>query len=360
MAEAKSIETLSVFFTAGVVAGTFVSGPVSWALPALLLPLLGLPLLLRKQLVRLPERQAEGLILTLFLLLGLFCALLSGIPGAEGEGWLTRVALAAGGGLRAFIDSLPFPHDETAALLKALLTGDRSGLPAQTVAVFRQSGASHLLALSGLHVGILYLLLDRLVGIAGGSPSARRLRFAAVVGASGFFTLMTGASPSLVRAFLFILINELLHLLHRPRRPLRVLCLALLLQLVLNPAVVRSVGFQLSYLAMAGIFLLYPVLERWYPEGSRWNPLRRLWQGAALAISCQLFTAPLAWFRFHSFPRYFLLTNLLAIPLTTGVMVSAVATLGLWALGLCPAGLITATDGLCRLLLNCLEVIASL
>ena len=360
MAEAKSIETLSVLFTAGVVAGTFVSGPFSQVLPVLLIPLLGAPLLLRERIARLREPLSLSVILPLFLLLGLFCALLAGIPGVQQQSALARTALAAGDKLRTFLDTLPFADERTAPLLKALLTGDRSALPAQTVAVFRASGASHLLALSGLHIGILYLLLDKAGSVLGGSPAAGWIRFAAVVTASGFFTLMTGATPSIVRAFLFILINELLRLTGRPRKALRVLCLALLVQLVLDPGVVRSTGFQLSYLAMAGIFLLYPILERWYPEGSRWNPLRRLWQSAALAISCQLFTAPLAWYRFHSFPRYFLLTNLLAVPLTTGVMFSAVATLTLGVLGICPALLITTTDGLCRLLLNVLEVIASL
>ena len=138
------------------------------------------------------------------------------------------------------------------------------------------------------------------------------------------------------------------------------LCLALLVQLVLDPSVICSVGFQLSYLAMAGIFLVYPVLEKCYPEGSRYNPLRWIWKTAALSISCQLFTAPLAWLRFHSFPRYFLLTNLLALPLVSILMTVAVATVILSALGWCPALLITTTDGLGRLLLWVLEVICAM
>ena len=81
---------------------------------------------------------------------------------------------------------------------------------------------------------------------------------------------------------------------------------------------------------------------------------------AALCISCQLFTAPLAWLRFHSFPRYFLLTNLLAIPVTSVLMGTALLTLLLQALGCCPPLLLTATDSLCRLLLWILEVIAEM
>ena len=360
MAEARNIETLSVLFTAGVVAGTLVPGPFSGALAGALLPLLALPVLFRRRLSLLPSGVATGLILGIFALLGFFCALSAAQSVIQQDGWLSAVAQSAVQRLRGCIEGIPFPSPLTAPLLKAFLTGDRSSLPADTVAIFRSSGASHLLALSGLHIGILYLLMDKLSALAGRSPAARVFRAAGVVMAAGFFTLMCGATPSLVRAFLFILISESLRLTGRPRKPVRVLCLALLLQLVLDPAAIRSIGFQLSYLAMAGIFLLYPLLDSWFPDSGRTNPMRRIWQAAALSISCQLFTAPLVWFRFHTFPRFFLLTNLMAIPLTTGLMYAAVGTVFLAALGYCPDVLIQATDGLCRLLLWVLETIASL
>ena len=171
---------------------------------------------------------------------------------------------------------------------------------------------------------------------------------------------MTGASPSLVRAFLFIVVNETSRLFNRPRDGLQVLSAALLVQLVLDPSSISSLGFQLSYLAMAGIFLLYPVLEAWYPKGPRIDPVRRIWQAAALSISCQIFTAPLAWLRFRTFPVYFLLTNLLAMPLTTLLMGSAVTTILLQGLGLCPGFLLQLTDALCSALVWILRIIASM
>ena len=360
MERVKNIESLSVFFTAGVAAGTVLFSGTGALLPAALLPLLALPVLMRGSLVRWRDEVSIPLVLATFVLLGIFCARNAAVPGAQVHIGLENLAADAVARLRAFIGHLPFRDAGTAPLLNALLTGDRSGLPAGTVDVFRQSGASHLLALSGLHMGILYLLFDWISRPFGHSPAARGIRFGLLVAAAGFFTLMTGAGPSLVRAFLFIVINETLRLLHRPRKAVRVFCLALLLQLAWDPGVIRSIGFQLSYLAMAGIFLIYPVLEKWYPEGARYNPLRWIWKTAALSISCQLFTAPLAWLRFHSFPRYFLLTNLLALPLTSALMTVAVATIGLSALGCCPALLITATDGLGRLLLWVLEVICAM
>ena len=356
MEAVKNIESLALFFTAGVAAGTVVLS-VS---PAILLPLAALPVFLYRKLLQWPENLSVGIILLAFLLLGVFCARSATLPSAGLASWPETIAQSAALKLRAFIDSLPFRNQETAPLLRALLTGDRSGLSPETVQIFRRSGASHLLALSGLHMGILYLLFDTLTKALGNSPAARRVRFGLVIGAALFFTLMTGAGPSIVRAFLFISLNETLRLLQRPRKASRVLCTALLLQLVLNPSVISSVGFQLSYLAMAGIFLIYPVLEKWYPEGSRYNPLRWLWNTAALGISCQITTAPLAWLRFHTFPKYFLITNLMAIPLTTVLLGTAVATLSLSAVGLCPQLLITATDGLGRLLLWVLEVICAM
>ena len=360
MAEAKSIEMLSGFFTAGVVAGTVVSAGSAGALSGVLLPLVLLPVLFREKLRLSPEKWAVGLCWATFLLLGFFCATTRAIPGIEETSVLQNWALGAADALRARIDALPFGADTTAPLLKAFLTADRSGLEADTLATFRTSGASHLLALSGLHMGIIYLLFDKLTLPWGGSRTAAIVRFLLFGLGGGFFTLMTGAGPSIVRAYLFILIGEILRVTGRPRKPSRVLCLALLVQLVLDPSVIGTVGFQLSYLAMAGIFVLYPVLESWYPSGSRWNPFRRIWQASALAISCQLFTAPLAWLRFHSFPRHFLLTNLMAIPVTTGLLTSAVASLLLDAIHLCPPILIKITDSLSRLLLWILQVIAGM
>jgi competence protein ComEC len=359
MTEAKSIETLSVSFTAGVIAGTALSSAGA-ALPLLLLLALSLPCLFRRRIIPMPSAPTLVLMAGTFLLLGCFCAWNSAQPGPALDGPIKRLADDAALRLRTLIGSLPFRSPDTAPLLLALLTGERSGLSTHVQDIFRASGASHLLALSGLHMGILYLVFDRATRLMGRSPSVRKLRYVLLLSAAGFFTLMTGAGPSLVRAFLFIAISETLRLLGRPRNPLRILCLALLVQLALDPAAIRSLGFQLSYLAMAGITLLYPILDSWYPAGAKWDPFRKIWSGSALGISCQAFTAPLVWLRFHSFPRFFLLTNLLALPVTTLLMVVSVGTVALSALGGCPAVLNTATDGLCRLLLWILELISAL
>ena len=356
MAERADIVALAVHFTAGVAAGTLLL-----RLPAD--PFLlssGLLIVLASLVAIVLKTERGGLLFPVFVLLGAFCALTDAFPGAGTPTFLERWAAAWGDRLRAFIDGIPFPSAGTAPLLKALLTGDRSGLTPDTVRVFRESGGAHLLALSGLHIGILYLLLSRLLWPLGNSPRARRVRYALIVLAAGLFTLMTGASPSIVRAFLFIFLTETARLACRPRDPVRILSTALLIQLVLTPSAIASVGFQLSYLAMAGIFLLYPTLDGWYPKSGRFDPVRKIWEAAALSISCQVFTGPLAWLRFRTFPTYFLLTNLFALPLTTLLMGTAVTTLVLQGIGLCPGFLILATDRLCSTLVRTLEIISSM
>ena len=358
MAEAKSIESLSLFFTAGVAAGTVSAGHHAATVCAVLLPLAALPFFCREKLLKQSPKAIGVLFCAAFLVLGLFCALNSSMIPKGSESLLFIKAEECAAALKALIGRIPFRHATTAPLLQALFTGDRTAITRDVISAFRGSGASHILALSGLHMGIIYMIFDRLTAVAGRSPGAKVVRFVLIISASGFFTIMTGAAPSIVRAFLFILINEVLKLTGRPRKAVRVLCLALLVQLVLEPGVISTLGFQLSYLAMGGILIIYPVMEKWYPESR--SPLRMVWKSAALAISCQIPTAPLVWMRFHTFPRYFLITNLLALPLTTILMTSAVATIAAAAFGEAPGVLIKATDGLCSLMIRILEIISSL
>ena len=302
-----------------------------------------------------------------------------GFGGAGGAlGWaggLRSSLERAAAGVSALIDGIPFQKARTAGLLRALLIGDRSGLSAVDKAVFSCSGASHLLALSGLHLGIIYMISSLIFRPVGNSPLGKAVRAILTSVLIVVYTLATGASPSTVRAMLFILGRELLPLTGRKPSSWNILCAALLIQTGADPSVLRSLGFQLSYLAIVGIFLLYPLLDRMYPrDGGSFDPVRKLWQSLSLSISCQTTTAPLVWLRFHTFPHFFLLTNLFAIPLTTVIMGLSILTVSLFAL-LSPSAapsvpstiLSAATDLLIRLtesavslLFRTLEIISSM
>lgn len=290
-----------------------------------------------------------------YFFLGVFCACLSSLPGcsASAPGFV-RSGLDATENL---IDSIPFAREGTGALLRALLTGQRDRLTGETVAAFRRSGASHILALSGMHLGIIYLLLEKASGLMGRGRKAYALRSILIILCCWYYALFTGASPSIIRACLFICMNEVLkHFPQRERNAVNIWSTALLIQLCITPAAIRSISFQLSYLAMLGIFTLYPVLDGIYPPGK--GPVRKIWSSMAMSVSCQALTAPLVWLRFGTFPKYFLLTNLLALPITTLLMFCACTTLLLSAIGLCPETAVRATDFLASLLTGCLEIIS--
>ena len=300
----------------------------------------------------------------LFFLLGLFCQfsgrMLPGRPGWPGAPG------AAAEAVRDLIRSVPYRNPLCSSLACAVLTGDRSGLDGATVEAFRASGASHILALSGLHMGFIYMLVRSATFFLGNTPAARRVRCALGICFAIFFTIATGASPSAQRACIFIILRELSAVSQERRSPpAHSLCTALLLQLAFRPGVITSAGFQLSYPAMAGITFLHPVLLGWYPEAEnhragRLDPVRKIWEVASLSISCQVFTAPVAWMHFGTFPKYFLLTNLIALPLTSAVMALSAGTALLWSLGACPAPLIAANEKAVELLVRALEIISAM
>ena len=363
MDAARDIVGVSLLLTGGVAAGALLQGlglPAGWAMGLCLV----LPVVMALTGWLLWRSRRRGLLAALLVLLGLWLFLTESRYDAlsPGPGPVERFGQRCKAGFVSLVDGIPFGEPETGPVVKALTTGDRSDLPRETVAVFRRSGASHILALSGLHLGILYAILAFFSRAAGGSRTGRWIRYGLIVGLSGLYVFITGASPSLVRAFLFIFLSETARLTRRQTRLLGSLCGALTLQLAFHPGAITSVGFQLSYLAMTGIALLYPPLKRLYPgEDGRWkSPARYIWNAAALSIACQATTAPLAWWRFRTFPRFFLLTNLLALPLTSLVMGAAALTLFAAALGWYPAIIIKATDALVHGLVWVLTVISSM
>lgn len=269
------------------------------------------------------------------------------------------------------IDSLGYTSSDTNAIIKALITGDRSDIPGHITEAFRESGASHILALSGLHLGMIYGIILKAFSFLGNSPCARIMRSVATVLACGLYTLAVGAGASVVRAFLFILIGETARMTGRFRSTGTLLMSSLLIHLAIAPQAISDVGFQLSYAAMAGIAFIFPRLRGFWPEATdqgcgdpearhRPGPLRWIWNSAALSVSCQITTGPIAYIYFGTFPMHFLLTNLIAVPLTGLLIPSALAVIFLSSLGICPDILLRASEMLVTALSEALDVIASM
>ncbi|MDY6277563.1 MAG: ComEC/Rec2 family competence protein [Bacteroidales bacterium] len=354
MKEERDIVYLSLPFTAAVAAGTLMSPSYGAAAvsAAILFFTLGY-FILRK------PRSAAAYAFLMFAC-GLFCSLTGGLAVLSDAGSAPAWQLALRARLAGAVDALPFTGDGTASLVKALALGDRTSLAPAVTGVFRASGASHILALSGMHLGIFYMCLSWLMAPLGKSPVARKVKSVVIILLSAVYVVVAGASASLVRALIFIILRESAQLLHRRISLLRILLAALMIQLMLSPGEIASAGFQLSYLAVAGIALVFPWLEALYPSGGRLDFTRKIWQLCALSISCQLFTAPVAWARFGSFPKYFLLSNLLAIPPATILTATSIAIVLLAPFGLCPAFLLHLADFASSLLTSLLTTISEM
>ena len=274
---------------------------------------------------------------------------------------------SSGAAMGKAIDAVNFRSPVTNAIIKALIIGDRTDIPPNITEAFRESGASHILALSGLHLGIIYGIIVKLSSFIGNSPSARLFRSVMTISACGIYTLAVGAGPSIVRAFLFILLGETALITGRFRSACSILMASLLIHMVIAPDSLSEISFQLSYAAMTGIAFIFPRLRSFWPEtpgnqaeGPRPHPIRWIWETAALSISCQITTGPLAYIYFGTFPTHFLLTNLIALPLIGLIIPSALATLCLSTLGICPEIVSRATEALVTTLSEALEIISEM
>ena len=210
------------------------------------------------------------------------------------------------------------PDPDSRQIASALLLGQKQDLDKAIRDAYAETGTMHILAVSGLHVGIIYaILLFPLKGIRLQKRS-RKIYLVAVILLIWAYAVLTGFSPSVIRAatmFSLFTAGQM-----RERRPssFNILAFSAILMVAFDPGVIYEVGFQLSYLAVAGILLLQPLILRWWLPS---NPiLEYLWQMTAVSLAAQLATFPLSIFYFHIFPTYFLLANLIIIPLSFLVM----------------------------------------
>ena len=232
------------------------------------------------------------------------------------------------------------------AILTAFVTGSKESIGKSTKETFRSSGAAHLLALSGLHVGILFMILNRITALFSITLAARRMRVLVVVGCTAAFLAITGFIPSLARAIIMAAICSIAKVWGYRIARAETLVITAFLLICYNPQVVASIGFQLSFAAMAGIMLIMPTLS----ESLKRVMERRRGRGMAsrttcwcaeriaapllLTISCQITTLPLCLYYFQSFSNYYLITNLIAIPVVAITLYMLTAALAIDALAL--------------------------
>lgn len=213
-------------------------------------------------------------------------------------------------------------------IAEALLLGWKTDLDEQTQQQFRTAGITHLLCVSGLHVGIVAWLAGLLFAGWGWRRWQRRLRGVVQIAAVWLFVMLTGMAPSTLRAGVMFTLLIVGSLLGRKGYLLNNLATSAVLLMCVNPWVLFDIGFQLSYAAVLGIAAWCSPMQQliWFPGRWYWLPMRKLWDLICLSTSAQLATLPLTLYYFHQFPTYFLVANIAIVPFA-GLLLGSVLLL---------------------------------
>lgn len=202
--------------------------------------------------------------------------------------------------------------EESTALLKALCLGDRSGLSEDLRQSFSLAGGMHVLAVSGLHVGLIWWVLNGILSFI--MPVRKKVYKALlIILILWTYAYLTGFSSSVSRSVLMFTFYTLSGIMSHRGHSVNAILVSMFMLILIHPGRLMDVGFQLSYAAVLSIVTLNPVISGIWHPGNRL--IRWCWEATGLSFSAQLGTLPLVIFYFHQVPVYALLTNLFAVPL---------------------------------------------
>ena len=228
--------------------------------------------------------------------------------------------------------------DDQYAVVAAMALGDKSSLTRDLKETYSMTGASHILALSGLHLGIIYALLSLLV-------VGRRWQMitqVAIILSIWAFVFLTGMSTSVVRSAIMLTVYALLAIGHRQKMSVNTLAFTAIVMLLVSPQALYDVGFQMSFMAVFSILLFTPLFYR--PFSAEYlmthRIIRWLWGMVAVSIAAQIGVAPLIAYYFGRFSCFFLLTNFIVIPATTLILYLSLATLLIPSIGVVLASIV--------------------
>ncbi|MUU78841.1 DUF4131 domain-containing protein [Winogradskyella sp. HL2-2] len=221
--------------------------------------------------------------------------------------------------------------NEELSIINALLLGQRQTIDKSVYNNYVNSGTIHILAVSGLHVGIILWILNFLFKPLLYLKHGHFIRPFILVIILWSFAVIAGLSPSVTRAVtMFSIISIAMHL-KRPTNIYNTLVISAFVILLLNPVFLFSVGFQMSYLAIIGIVSVQPIIYKlWKPK---FIILDKLWQIFTVTLAAQIGVVPISLFYFHQFPGLFFISNIVVIPflgliLGFGLLVIALALIG--------------------------------
>jgi competence protein ComEC len=204
------------------------------------------------------------------------------------------------------------------AVVSALLLGDTDEINQEILSAYAASGALHVLSVSGLHVGIIYIAFSAVLFFLNRNKHTKILKAFILLLFLWYYALLTGLSPAVLRSAAMLSFIVLGKALDRSTNMYNTLAASAIVLLCYQPYLIMQVGFQLSYLAVFGIVFLYKKIHQLL-DPSTWL-WKQIWGLTAVSIAAQLATFPLGLFYFNQFPNYFLVSNLLVIPISTVIL----------------------------------------
>lgn len=205
----------------------------------------------------------------------------------------------------------------------ALILGHDDELDSELMKSYSAAGVLHVLSVSGLHVAIIYWILNVMFSFLDKNEKQRWIKCFLIILLIWFYACLTGLSPSVLRSaamFSFILLGQGFR---KHVNMINILAASAFLLLCIDPALLMNIGFQLSYLAVGGIVLLHLPVSRLYEPGNK--IMSWIWSVVAISLVAQIATLPVTLYYFHSFPLYFLIANLIIIPLSSAILYGGVA-----------------------------------
>lgn len=205
--------------------------------------------------------------------------------------------------------------DNAFAVASTLILGYRADLNPETLNVYSATGTIHAFSVSGMHVGLIYLVFNWLLKFMDHKKLLMTIKLIVLSILIWAYVLITGCSAAALRSVIMLSVLLLAKFLNRNSNPYNVLAFTAFTLLLYDPLLIRDIGFQLSFLAVVGLIYLQPKLEAVSPVNNRW--FKQFWSAMAMSVSAQLFTYPLSLYYFHQFPLCFLLSNFfILLPVT--------------------------------------------
>ncbi|MGY8847388.1 MAG: ComEC/Rec2 family competence protein [Bacteroidia bacterium] len=231
--------------------------------------------------------------------------------------------------LRKLFDQY-FLDDQVKGVAQAIVFGYKEDLDDDWLKAFSKTGTIHVLAVSGLHVGIIFILLGGMLRIRQSKGRWLIAKSLLAIFILFLYCLITGFAPSVARASLMFTVVILARAFNRNSNIYNTLTFAAFVLLLFNPLNLYNVGFQFSFLAVIGIVYYKDAFRRWLPQNS--------WLGdkvvtlTSVSIAAQITTFPIGLYYFHQYPNFFMFSNLIVIPCITIILYSGIffVALGSW------------------------------